>query len=53
VCRLELAVLAADRRVAIAVGDHLRVGHLPLELREPLFDLLDELLDHARARSRR
>ena len=36
---LELAVLAADRRVALAVGDHVRVRHLPLEVGEPLLDL--------------
>ena len=44
---LELAVLAADRGVALAIADHLRVRHLALELGEPLLDLLDQLLDHA------
>ena len=48
--RLELAVLAPDLGVALAVGDHLGVGHLPLELGEAALDLLDELLDHARLR---
>ena len=43
---LELAVLAPDLGVALAVGDHLGVGHLPLELGVALLDLLDELLDH-------
>ena len=44
---LELAVLAPDRGVALAIGDHVGVGHLPLELGEPSLDLLYELLDHA------
>ena len=44
---LELPVLAPDLRVALAVGDHLRIGHLALELREAALDLVDELLDHA------
>ena len=43
---LELAVLAADLRVALAVGDHLGVGHLALELREAALDLFDELVKH-------
>ena len=45
--RLELAVLAPDRGVALAVRDHLRIRHLALELGEALLDLLDQLLDHA------
>jgi hypothetical protein len=43
---LEIAVLAPDFGVAVAVGDHLRIRHLPLELGEPLLDLLHQLLDH-------
>jgi hypothetical protein len=42
----EIAVRAADLRIALAVGDHLGVGHLPLELGMTLLDLLDEPLDH-------
>ena len=45
--RLELAVGAADLGVALAVGDHLGVGHLLAELREAALDLLDEVFDHA------
>ena len=44
--RLELAVGAADLGVALAVGDHLGVGHLLAELGEARLDLLDELFDH-------
>ena len=44
--RLELAVLAPDLGVALAVGDHLGIRHLPLELGEPLLDLFGQLLDH-------
>ena len=43
---LQLAVLAPDLGVALAVADHLRVGHLPLELGEARLDLLDQRLDH-------
>jgi hypothetical protein len=42
----EVAVLAADRRITLAVGDHPGIGHLPLELGMTLLDLLDEPLDH-------
>ena len=43
---LELAVLAADLRVAVPVRDHLRIRHRALEVGEARLDLLDELLDH-------
>ena len=39
---LELPVLASDLGVALPVGDHRRVRHLPLQLREAGFDLLHE-----------
>jgi hypothetical protein len=42
----ELAVLAAHLGVALAIGDHVGVGHQALELGVALLDLLDELLDH-------
>ena len=48
--RLELAVGAPDLGVALAVGDHLGVGHLLAELGKARLDLLDEVFDH-RARS--
>jgi len=43
---LQLTVGAAYLGVTLAVGDHVRIGHLPLELGEPALDLIDELLDH-------
>ena len=43
---LELAVLAPDLGVALPIGDHLGIRHLPLQLREAVLDLLDQLLDH-------
>jgi hypothetical protein len=45
--RLEIAVLTPDLGVALAVGDHRRVRHLALQLREATLDLVDQLLDHA------
>src|SRR6185437_1967864 len=44
--RLELAIGAADLGVALAVGDHLGVGHLLAELGEAALDLRDEVFDH-------
>src|SRR5438128_689022 len=46
--RLQLSVGAAHLRIALAVPDHLRVGHLLAELRKARLYLLDELLDHLR-----
>jgi hypothetical protein len=43
---LELPVLASNLRVALPIGDHLRVRHLPLQLREAGLDLLNERFDH-------
>jgi hypothetical protein len=43
---LEVAVRAPHGRVALAVGDHLGVAHVPLGVAEARLDLLDELLDH-------
>ena len=43
---LELAVGAPDLGVAALVADHLRVRHLPRELREAALDLLHEPLNH-------
>jgi hypothetical protein len=45
--RLQLAVLAPDVRVALALADHRRVGHLRLELGEARLDLFDQRIDHA------
>ena len=45
--RLELAVGPAGGREPLAVGDHLGVGQLALELAEARLDLGDELVDHA------
>ena len=50
---LELAELAPDRGVALAVADHPRVAHLSLELGEPLLELVDQLLDHRRIEANR
>ena len=44
---LERAVFASDLGIALAVADHLGVGHLLRELGEAALYLLDELLDHA------
>ncbi len=43
---LQGPVLAPDLGVALAVGDHVRVRHLTLELGEAILDLGDELVDH-------
>ena len=43
--RLQLSVGAAHLRVALPVGDHLRVAHLFFELFEARLDLADEFLD--------
>jgi hypothetical protein len=43
---VQLAVLAPDLGVALAIRDHVGVGHQALELGVALLDLLDELLDH-------
>ena len=43
---LELAVGAAGRREPLAVGDHLRVRKLGLELAEPALNLCDKIVDH-------
>ena len=40
-----LAVLTPDLGIALPIRDHLRVGHLALELREAPLDLIDEVLD--------
>ena len=44
--RLQLAVLAADVGVALAVPDHRGIRHLRLELGEARLDLLDQGIDH-------
>ena len=46
---LEVVVGAAHFGIALAVGDHLGVRHLALELGKTLLDLRDELLDHAQS----
>ena len=44
--RLQLPVRAPHIGVAALVTDHLGIGHLRGELREPILDLLDEAFDH-------
>ena len=45
-CGLQLAVLAPDLGVALAIPDHLGIGHLSLELGEAGLDLFDQRVDH-------
>ena len=44
--RLQLAVLAPDLGIALAIPDHRGVGHFPLQLGEARLDLLDQRVDH-------
>src|SRR6266508_34967 len=44
---LQARVLTPDIGIALAVADHLGVGHGARELGEARLDLLDERLDHA------
>jgi hypothetical protein len=43
---LQLPVFASDLGIPLPIGDHRRVRHLPLQLREAGFDLFHEGFDH-------
>jgi hypothetical protein len=44
--RLKLAVLAPDLGGTLPVRVQVRVRHLPLQLREAVLDLVDQVFDH-------
>ena len=47
--RGDLPVLTTDFRVSLAVVDHFRVTHVPLELGEALLDLFSQFSNHFKA----